>query len=449
MIECKFSLDLTKNGIQKTVYAKAGEQNARKLIVTLTHSGCVFVLASQEKTYSAKVFLETGENFEAEVVGNTVQAVIPNAFPEPQIRVCELRVSHGNEVIFSPMFELIIEDSLGNKAESESLEIGVRYQESLADTQVQTEEMQDQDYVMIYDESKGIVMRLPWSEVSHMVNGSVITEHKDLSGRNEENQHSINAIEGLESILEGLRKDVDLKASQESVESKAEQSEVEKLDARLNSQINGVNADLGNRIDIVESNTFSTFEDVYQRLENLSPGGGAGITPGQAQAIEDNTKARHTHDNKSVLDNLDEENGVLTYNGNTIGGSGTVERPTGEYIYDFVNDEEGRLWYTSGADLIFYMPTDYLREEEQAIIGKEIADIEFELSPGEWVSLKNASERDLIAVIPLINHILPKVVEDTDAVVFAAMHYPSLIGWLNDAANSNMLLEIRITYYTD
>jgi hypothetical protein len=294
LIECKFSLDLTKNGIQKTVYAKAGEQNARKLIVTLTHSGCVFVLASQEKTYSAKVFLETGENFEAEVVGNTVQAVIPNAFPEPQIRVCELRVSHGNEVIFSPMFELIIEESLGNKSASESLQSGIAFQESLSNSEIQDEEMLDSDYVVVYDSSKGKATRLPWSKINEK-------------------------FEGLGNILEGLRKDVDLKASQESVESKAERSEVEKLDASLTSQIRAVNTDLGNRIDSVEDTMSSSFDDVYQRLENnFVPG----ITPAQAQAIEENTKARHTHENADVLKKLADDNGTLTYNGKAISATG-------------------------------------------------------------------------------------------------------------------------------
>lgn len=445
MIECKFSLDLTKNGIQKTVYAKAGEQNARKLIVTLTHSGCVFVLASQEKTYSAKVFLETGETFDAEVVGNTVQAVIPNAFPEPQIRVCELRVSHGNEVIFSPMFELIIEESLGNKAESESLEIGVRYQESLADTQVQTEEMQDQDYVMIYDESKGIVMRLPWSEVSHMVSGSVITEHKDLSGRNEKNQHSINAIEGLGNILEGLRKDVDLKASQESVESKAEQSEVKKLDARLTSNIAAVNIDLGNRIDMLEVNTYTSFDDVYERLENLSPGGGAGITPEQAQTIEDNKKARHTHENKNVLDNLDEENGVLTYNGNTIGGA--EKRPTAEYIYDFVEDY--RLWNTDGNILTLYVVDEESTEEEKSMVGKEIADIIFERGDGERVSINNMSEVDFLPYISMLNRVVKATIDEMESIVFASIYYPSTAGWLKNDVASVSLSKMCIIYYTD
>lgn len=436
MIECKFSLDLTKNGIQKTVYAKAGEQNARKLIVTLTHSGCVFVLASQEKTYSAKVFLETGENFEAEVVGNTVQAVIPNAFPEPQIRVCELRVSHGNEVIFSPMFELIIEESLGNKAESESLEIGVRYQESLADTQVQTEEMQDQDYVMIYDESKGIVMRLPWSEVSHMVNGSVITEHKDLSGRNEENQHSINAIEGLGNILEGLRKDVDLKASQESVESKAEQSEVEKLDARLTSRIGALNTDLGSRIDSVDEYVYTSFGDVYERLENLSPGGGSGITPEQAQAIVDNTKARHEHGNKSVLDNLNEENGVLTYNGNTVGGA--EKRPTAEIILEMWS-EQAEQKVLLGADEIDLDPT---------LVGKEIADVEFVTTDGN-VSIKDMAEKDLIPYISMLNHFTASEVDGIPITLFAGVYYPLERGWLYNQLTSYAITSIRITYYTD
>lgn len=125
MVECRFSLELTKNGIQKTIYAKAGEVNSRALIATLTQNGKVYNLTD----CSAIIFLENGDNFEAEIVGDTIKAIIPNAFPEPQIRVCELRLSRNNSesVLYSPMFELVFEDSLGNKAEGESLENGVQY----------------------------------------------------------------------------------------------------------------------------------------------------------------------------------------------------------------------------------------------------------------------------------------------------------------------------------
>lgn len=125
MVECRFTLELTKNGIQKSVYAKAGEVNSRKLIITLTQKGKVYDLTK----CSAIIFLENGDNFEADIVGDSVQAIIPNAFPEPQIRICELRLSYNNSesVLYSPMFELVIEESLGNNAEEgETLENGVQ-----------------------------------------------------------------------------------------------------------------------------------------------------------------------------------------------------------------------------------------------------------------------------------------------------------------------------------
>lgn len=447
MIECKFSLDLTKNGIQKTVYAKAGEQNARKLIVTLTHSGCVFVLASQEKTYSAKVFLESGETFDAEVVGNTVQAVIPNAFPEAQVRICELRISHGNEVVFTPMFELIIEESLGNKAESESLEMGVRYQESLADTQVQTEEMQDRDYVMIYDESKGVIMRLPWSVINERL-GNFTKNHEELDNRNKDNQHSINAIEGLQSILENLRADIDLKASQElvnglqtNIDSKAEQSEIVRVDMRIDrvdEKITSTNNYLQEEINRVDESLVSYADDIYQRLENLSPSGGAGITPEQAQAIEDNKKARHTHENKNVLDNLDEENGVLTYKGNTIGGSGLAKRPTSEITLEMWS-EQAEQKVLLGADEIDLDP---------ALVGKEIADVEFVSTDGN-VSIKDMAEKDLIPYISMLNHFTASEVDGVPVTLFAGVYYPGERGWLYTQLTSYAINAIKITYYTD
>lgn len=309
MIECKFSLDLTKNGTQKTIYAKAGEQNARKMIITLTHSGSVFLLQTEKKEYSAKVFLENGSTFDAEVVGNTVHAVIPNAFAEPQIRVCELRISHGSDVIFSPMFELIIEESLGNKAESESLQVGVRYQESLADIGVQEEKMQDEDYVVIYDSSKGTTLRLPWSEMSVMIGKEVITHHYELSGRNEENQHEIKAITGLQKAL-------DSKASVDSLDTKADKTTVNGIEYDIEwiqAQIQSQGGYFKNEITRVEEFATSGFEDVYQRLDNLSVNGG--LTQEQIDSL-------HTHSNKSILDDISDENGVLTYKGKEIEGKG-------------------------------------------------------------------------------------------------------------------------------
>ena len=123
MIECRFSLELTKNGIQKSVYAKTGEVNSRMLVVTLTQNGKVYDLAE----HTAVVFLETGENFSAKIVNDTVQAVIPDAFSEPQVRICDLRISKDEKVLYSPKFEIVFEESFGNKAESESLVNGVRY----------------------------------------------------------------------------------------------------------------------------------------------------------------------------------------------------------------------------------------------------------------------------------------------------------------------------------
>lgn len=152
-------------------------------------------------------------------------------------------------------------------------------------------------------------------------------------------------------------------------------------------------------------------------------------------------------DNQSTLDKIGEKDGELTFDGKEIGGA--AERPTAEYTYDF---SSGDMFTTATAnEVTFYIPRETLTEdaEELTLIGKEIENVEFERSSGEWVSLKDMAEVDLLPWISMTNHIIEKTIEDIDSIVFTSVYFPSTPGWLWDEAQTFSLMKIKVTYYTD
>lgn len=150
--------------------------------------------------------------------------------------------------------------------------------------------------------------------------------------------------------------------------------------------------------------------------------------------------------NQATLNKLGEENGNLTFDGKPVGG--VEKRPTAEYTYDFIEDY--RMYYTGESQSIsLYIPEEESTDAEKALIGKEIADVEFERSTGEWILLKNASEVDLIPFVSMLNHVAEKTIEDISSIVFVSVYYPSSVGWLHKDINNSAISKMRIAYYTD
>lgn len=162
--------------------------------------------------------------------------------------------------------------------------------------------------------------------------------------------------------------------------------------------------------------------------------------------IAANTLARHSHSNSAVLEGLADENGSLTYKGNPIGGSGATERPTAEYVYDFYDDY--RLINDVSSTLTLYIMREEATDEEKALVGKEIADIEFERSTGERVSVKNASEVDFLPCFSVLNHIVASTINDMESIVLASLYCP-ILNWLRTEITNTLLSKMIITYYTD
>lgn len=345
MVECKISLELTKNGIQKSIHAKAGESNSRKLVITLTEAGKVFELSG----LNARVFLEDGTYIDdgVSIVGNTVEFILPAAlFALEGIRFCEIKIFRGEYVLYSPMIELIIEKSFGNVPEEEAAALGkkVQYQELIATTkQKESAEMADDDSIVIYDIKTGTVMRLTWAQLREI--------------HNAEDSHPIEVINGLDVIINGLATaeefdELSARISQEAVMRKAKDNEIENkiIDKKISEAVSTLSGDIDDlwedvvtrdaaratetganaesiavnaekiaEIDAkVDSNKQSCDEALTlltKHIEAVQSRGDAKLEE-QVERIDELSEDSHGHNNADILSNLSADaTGNLLYNG--------------------------------------------------------------------------------------------------------------------------------------
>lgn len=166
MVECKFTLELTKNGVQKTIYAKSGEFNSRKVVITLTESGKVFdshlyvyrVYCQEENSTAVPKYWD-----EIKVVNGCIEFMLPDEWLTAGDKVCELKVYSGTESLFSPLFRIIVAQSLGGGAEAVPTGKGVRYQEALPDLPEGSAETDGE--VAVYNPEENQVRRVKLGEI--------------------------------------------------------------------------------------------------------------------------------------------------------------------------------------------------------------------------------------------------------------------------------------------
>lgn len=266
MIELKISLELTKNGIQKSVHAKEGESESRKLIITLTESGKVYNV----KNMSARVYYEDGTYSDAEIPesGNVVEFVIPSGLVSAEgVRICELQIRKGTACIYSPMFELIIEKSFGATA-TEDIFVGEteQYQPLISTkSDIKDKEMREADCFAVLDAVKSKVVLFPWVKFWE--------------------QHCIDGLHSI-AMIGGLREALDSKASADTV-----------------------------------ANHYTEFNQAFLlRDKNLNE-----YAARADKQILELQEAKHTHENKAVIDKFSAPEGKLLFDGKPIesgGGSG-------------------------------------------------------------------------------------------------------------------------------
>lgn len=110
MIEYKFSLELTKNGVQKSLHSKSREDVSRRMIITLTDKGDVYDLTDKTVRvfFDDNTFLDT-----ATIENNRIIFDIPKAMVAVAgKRICEFKISEGEMVLYSPAVEVVVEGSI-------------------------------------------------------------------------------------------------------------------------------------------------------------------------------------------------------------------------------------------------------------------------------------------------------------------------------------------------
>ena len=472
MIECKFTLDLSKNGIQKTVHAKAGEQNARKLIITLTQSGNVYDITN----HTAEVYFESNTYSKAKIVGNTVEYVLPDVLEEG-VRICELKIYRGTQVIFSPMFELIVEKSIGHTAEATALGKEIHYQKDLADAAEKSDAMQDEDYVIVYDYDKQTAMKLPWSKVKDIL---VVKNHSSLEGRDAENQHPILAITGLQDVIDEFVEAVEGMSESISENAKVKhthlyqgavariinegESNKDVLDAL--STLDGVNLYFnGKKVrndnvltdeqkDRIEATFLAmhkhtsviTDKDNLYVLEGFSEV--ADLRPAYFDAplafLSDVNGGGFTEEQAEILNKLGETDGNLTFDGKPVGAASA--RPTAQKV--FTQDDMNFNFTTEGvSDGNLYIC--FFEEDANFPIGTEIVDIEVicdGIADGEYFSLKDMYQYGKTPYIPLANKVY---LDENYGYILSAIYFPKKYNDVAQKLSNFEWTSARITYYTD
>ena len=136
LIESKFSLELTKGGVQRVVFAKSGERGSRVVLITLTEAGKVF----DASPYRLRVNFDSGESVSSTVTfeQGCVRFEIPEgALVTPGEKLCELQISNDTRLIYAPVFKIVVEQSIGQQnTEDIQFNESVHYQESIPNLNV-------------------------------------------------------------------------------------------------------------------------------------------------------------------------------------------------------------------------------------------------------------------------------------------------------------------------
>ncbi len=289
MIEVKISLELTKNGIQKTVFAKAGEHGARRIIINLTCNGKV--LDVSDAAYDMHLLTQNGTEIDdyaefCEKEGTGYAFSVP-ALTEGE-RIFEVAVSKGEQRLYSPRFRLYSEASYDAESWTEPGE-PILYQPILANADViAAVDMADDDYAIIYDTELEKAVKVLWSSLQY------------------------------------------------------DDSEIRQSMWNIVDRLTDAESAISDRYTKTETNTLLGAKVDKETGKGLSSND---FTSEHITAITNNTAARHTHSNKTVIDKFSENAaGEPLYDGEPIGGGGSTEAVE---IWEF-----GGVSYFTGAEII-------------------------------------------------------------------------------------------------
>jgi hypothetical protein len=221
----------------------------------------------------------------------------------------------------------------------------------------------------------------------------------------------------------------------------------------------------------------SVYEQILDRIEALEQGGG--ITEEQVANLTANTEARHTHENKAVLDiltpdvmtefedtvskkhehhnndvldKLGETPDGLTFNQKPIGSASA--RPTAQKIISNIETDENydvdfAFWsQPHGQNLWFYVGFFYKHPDFPE--GTEIADFEVkipDLNNGEYISFKHMIPFDQKPYLSMVD----KVYYDNgnNCILQQLYNWGNTLHSVLKKAEDFEWESVRITYYTD
>lgn len=365
MIEVKISLELTKNGIQKTVFAKAGEHGARRIIINLTCNGKV--LDVSDAAYDMHMLTQNGTEVDdyaefCEKEGTGYAFSIP-ALTEGE-RIFEVAITKGEQRLYSPRFRLYSEASYDAESWTEPGE-PILYQPILANADIiEAVDMADDDYAIIYDTDLERPVKVLWSSL----------QYDDSELR----QSMWNVIDRLTD-------------AESAISNRYTKSETNTL--------------LGAKVDKETGKGLSSndFTDSY-------------IT-----AITNNTAARHTHSNKTVIDKFSENAaGEPLYDGEPIGGGGTpawsdiTGKPTTLAGYGVEEEVEQKIsesavnsdWNENDTDSLAYIKnrTHYAETRTELIDSSWDGDFDAENAP-DLISEHTDEDEQIFRVYKLSDNV--------------------------------------------
>ena len=132
MVEQKISLDFSKNGVQRTVHARQGENAARDILISLVSNGEPVDVSE----FTLWVIYPDGTHSVPESK-NPVKVTIPQALClTVGEKICEIQVKHGDDLLYSPQFRIQVEGTiLGASGSSEPIADPTVYEPLIAQAQ--------------------------------------------------------------------------------------------------------------------------------------------------------------------------------------------------------------------------------------------------------------------------------------------------------------------------
>lgn len=394
MIDYKFSLELTKNGVQKSIHAKASEENARRMIITLTVNGNVYDITD----HKVRVFFHDGTYVDtASVEDGRIVFILPEALTSfAGEKTCEFKIYRDEEfvnVIYSPMVAIIVEGRVSDKEETELIGKKFEYQETIPNLP-SADSIADDDEIAVYDYSVGKTVRILWSKIKGLFVSSKEIEdtNKNVDDVKKQVETNTKDIEKIDKKLDPLEKSVEsLDKSAHSHTNKTNVLDELGVNKDNNLTFKGkeIKSSAGNQADFRQSNSekadYIRNKPCYEYGYYLDSADGVEVD--YLSLYDDEQRNRETFRKAiKVCDSLENPSVLLSFESDQIEFENKNEK-LNRFGFDWLEDE----------DLItsFYCGIEYIKntiERRGDIVDGE--QLTVTLSPGLYYYVDDVVEQD-------------------------------------------------------